>query len=287
MGISPVAVILLYQLLGICHVIPRSVHLGHPFLVAASCTIWPISAAIGRGHVGMHDLLLRTRVTRTNVGGNWHPPTITPLYPWAVGLTTTVVSLLFVHTAFASGTRVVTDYFERITGKDRFELMRLARSVEDLSLRIENGPEFMRGDSTVWFSGWTSDVWKEWEVRRSCIPLPDDIREGQLRFRILAIFTIPVTSRGLSSAVFQQAAFQDICQRAMHQNLFVVVEFVHTSQMWTFVTITKKRYIAFPYQQTGKEGGVSTVVYYLEPDASVVLKLGLGFGDFTSNPGLF
>jgi uncharacterized RDD family membrane protein YckC len=285
--LSPVAAVLAYQLLCVCHIIPGSIHLAHPFLLLMSCIIWPISVIVGRGQVGLHDYLLHTQVRHVTSDGTTYHSTIGHLYPWAIVVVSGVISLVFVHVVFGRTSKAVVDYSDKMSGGERRECIRLARDARELPLRIENGPEFTPGAGIAFFIVWTNDLWREWRVTRSCVALPDDIRQSLLSLRGSIQYVIPISARGLSSSIFQHIAMRDICQRAVQQGYLVTVEFVYTWQMGPFAATIKKRYLAFAREDVGKDGKVSNVICCLEPDTPVVFRIGLCFGDSTSRPALF
>ena len=153
----PLATVLFYQLLGAFPLTTIwGMRLAYPFLLVVSCAIWPVSAIIGGGRIGMQDFLLGTVVKRAGVTDDPIPPLVTWLYPCTVVFVSSVVALVVVNMILSCPMATIENFFDGLTGPERLVCVHMGQAVEDLSLRIENGPEFIGDRPTVFFNRWTS-----------------------------------------------------------------------------------------------------------------------------------
>jgi len=258
--------------LSVTHILPRPLSVSAPALFwTASFTIWPISLLLGRGRIAINDLIWHTEVIRVSEASKVHHSGVASWYPWGVALVTLAVSTLWVDWFILPMSIKLMEGFDKFRPTEKSEFMRLAESADDLSLRVENGPEFFPGDGRLRLWKWNPSLWKEWSVEGSCLGLPDEIREGRLQFQAYAQYIIPVTRRGFSSTGFQGIIARELLRRVMRPGLFVTVEYVHTSGVSIFRQRKTKRYLGFMYQNTAPEDSSHALVL-LEPDASTVIR---------------
>jgi hypothetical protein len=239
---------------------------------------WPVSAGAGQGRVVLHDFLFGTQVLHKSTHVKSKPARISRFYAWIVVFTGMAASTIIDNVFFGPATTQVASAFETSSKAAKLELFRMAEVLDNLTLNIENGPEFLPGGGQVSLWRWPPDMWKRWSVKRSCFHLPDDIRDGHLKFHVYANYVIPVWPRGLSSTTFQTAFVAGLSEQVVHLDMPVTIELVYASRVWIFYQVIKKRYIAFAYKNPLQENA-QPIMCILEPDYSMMIKVGTSYGD--------
>jgi len=270
----PIAARLSERFLLSIDLVPRSPSVVSASLWAAALAIWPISILFGRGRLGIHDHLWHTYIVPVSAKPDNTAPPVSPMYPWIVVLASLLLSGAGYYLVVDPAEHKMVRFFNQFSRDERLEVQRLVASAEDMSLWIDNGPEFISGPGHVRVLDWKEGLWRQWSVKYCIVPLPDALEKGRLKLKAHARYIIPVTQRGISSATFQLLIGQTLLRKAAQPGVFVTIEYVHHQRVSIFVIRRTKRFLAFLYRDPCDEGAEYTPIL-LEPDRSSEIFMGL------------